>query len=289
MLLSGFTFVRNGVLLDYTFLEAIRSLSAVCEEVVVAVGKGDDDTRERIVALADPKVRIIDTIWDDSMRVGGGILAVQTDLAKAEIKGRWGLYLQADEVLHESGYNAIRKAVQQYDADSRVEGLLLQYTHFYGSYDFVLPPFRMYRREVRIVRNDPTIKSWGDAQGFRKNGQKLLVKPVKADIFHYGHARNPEAQLTKLKLVSRFWKDDAWMEAHATHVKQFDYDLTQEVIPFRGEHPAVMAPKVAEAKDTWAYKPEPAKFKTSFSKKIRRAIARLTGWYPGEYQNYRIV
>jgi len=48
MKVSGFTFVRNGTLLGYPFIESIRSVLPICDEFVVAVARGDDDTPERL-------------------------------------------------------------------------------------------------------------------------------------------------------------------------------------------------------------------------------------------------
>ncbi len=98
MKVSGFTFVRNGVKYDYPFIESISSLLPVCDEVVVAVGQSEDDTLKRIQSLHSPKIRILETVWDESIRKGGTILSQQTNLALDQIDGDWGIYLQADEV-----------------------------------------------------------------------------------------------------------------------------------------------------------------------------------------------
>ncbi len=79
MFVSGFTFIRNAVRYDYPILEAIRSILPLCDEVVVAVGRSEDGTRELIEGLGDPRIRIIDTEWDDSLREGGRVLAVETN------------------------------------------------------------------------------------------------------------------------------------------------------------------------------------------------------------------
>src|SRR5439155_1700770 len=82
-------------------IPAVRSLLDVCDEVVVNVGRSDDGTRELVAALGDPRVRILDTVWDFSR--GSTALAVETDRAMAACRGAWGLYVQADEVLDERG------------------------------------------------------------------------------------------------------------------------------------------------------------------------------------------
>ena len=51
MFVSGFTFIRNAIKLDYPVKEAILSILPVVDEMVVAVGESDDDTRLLIESL----------------------------------------------------------------------------------------------------------------------------------------------------------------------------------------------------------------------------------------------
>ena len=94
-MISGFTIVRNAVKLDYPIVPAIRSILELCDEVVVNVGASDDDTRDVVAGLDDPRVRIIDHVWDFSR--GSGALAYETNRAMAACRGTWGIYIQADE------------------------------------------------------------------------------------------------------------------------------------------------------------------------------------------------
>ena len=84
MKVSGFTFIRNAITYDYPIVEAIRSILPLCDEVVVAVGNSEDATLQLIQSI-DPKVRIIETVWDDTVREGGRTLALETDKAYAAI------------------------------------------------------------------------------------------------------------------------------------------------------------------------------------------------------------
>ncbi|HXU75591.1 MAG TPA: hypothetical protein VN794_03440, partial [Methylomirabilota bacterium] len=68
MKVSGFTFLRNGVKLGYPFAESIRSVLPIVDEFVIALGPSADGTRERIEQIADPKIRIIDTQWNETIR-----------------------------------------------------------------------------------------------------------------------------------------------------------------------------------------------------------------------------
>src|SRR2546427_9545074 len=115
--ISGFTIVRNAVTLDYPIVPAIRSILELCDEVVVNVGQSDDDTRDVVAGLGDPRVRIIDSVWDFSH--GSGALAHETNRAMAACRGAWGVYVQADEVLHEVGAAALREKIREWDGEAR--------------------------------------------------------------------------------------------------------------------------------------------------------------------------
>ena len=85
MLLSAFTFVRNAVKYDYPIVEAIRSILPIVDEFVVSVGNSDDATLELIQSINSPKIKIFHSVWDDRLREGGRVLAVETDKALAHI------------------------------------------------------------------------------------------------------------------------------------------------------------------------------------------------------------
>lgn len=169
MKVAGFTFIRNALLYDYPVVEAITSILPVCDYFVVAVGKSEDATLDLVRGIGDPKIHIIETVWDDSLREGGRVLAEETNKAFDAIPPEydWCFYIQADECVHENDLPAIRAAMERYLDDPQTQGLLFHYRHFYGSYDYVGVSRRWYRRELRIIRNDKSIRSWKDAQGFR--------------------------------------------------------------------------------------------------------------------------
>src|SRR5438128_1974258 len=188
-MISGFTIVRNAVRLDYPIVPAIRSILDVCDEVVVNVGRSDDDTRDLVAGVGDPRVRILESEWDFSR--GSGVLAFETNRALAACRGSWGLYIQADEVLHESGAKVLRQKMEEWDPDPRIEGLLVDYLHFYGDFDTVATDRHWYRREVRAVRLGRDIRSYQDAQGFRVGPglRRVRARATGARMFHYGWAR----------------------------------------------------------------------------------------------------
>ena len=136
MKISGFSFVRDGVSLYYPVAESIRSILPICDEFVVAVGQGSagDRTREVIEEINDPKVKIIDTVWNEKDFQHGAINARQTDIAMQACAGDWLFYLQADEVVHEKYLPVIHARLEELLHDLEVEGLLFSYKHLWCDY-----------------------------------------------------------------------------------------------------------------------------------------------------------
>src|SRR5436309_91049 len=128
--ISGFTFIRNGVELGYPFVPAIRSLLPLCDEIIVNVPRSTDGTLASVRALNDPKIRVIETEWDDSQRSAGRVLSHHTNLALDQCTGDWCVYIQGDEVLHEESIPAMRAAIERESANLVVQGLLVDYTNF---------------------------------------------------------------------------------------------------------------------------------------------------------------
>jgi glycosyltransferase involved in cell wall biosynthesis len=291
MFVSGFTFVRNAIKFDYPVVEAILSILPLCDEIVVAVGNSDDDTLGLIQRIDSPKIKIIETVWDDSLRKGGQVLAVETDKALAAVspEADWCFYIQGDEVVHEQYLPIIKQAMQDNLNQQKVEGLLFKYTHFYGSYKYVADSFKWYRREIRVFRNTGKVRSYRDAQGFRTiDNQKLKVKLMDAYVYHYGWVKPPEIQKEKMKSSINFWATDEEAAAVKKHYDEnFDYAGIDSLSHFTGTHPQVMQARVERM--NWMFDFDIKIKKLSFKNRFRMAVERLTGWRIGEYRNYRIV
>lgn len=288
MKVSGFTFIRNAEKFDYPIEEAIRSILPLCDEVVVAVGKSEDNTREKVAALG-PKIKIIDTVWDDSLREGGRVLAEETNKALDAVdpQSDWAFYIQGDEVIHEDYLPEIRAEMERWKDVQQVEGLLFNYLHFYGSYDYVADSRNWYRREVRVVRPEKAIRSYRDAQGFRKNGQKLWVKPIDATMHHYGWVKDPRHQQAKQQEFNKLWHSDEKVKEMVGDEEAFDYSGIESLRKFEGTHPEVMKERLKRL--SWSLNIDPHRKKLSFKDRLLQWIEKGTGWRVGEYRNYRVL
>ncbi len=290
MKVCGFTIVRNAIQLDYPVIEAITSVLPLCDLFIVAVGKSSDTTLTEIGKIHSERIRIIESTWDDRLREGGKVLAVETDKAFAAIPPDmdWCFYIQADEVCHEKYYPVIQAAMQKYLPDRNVEGLLFNYEHFYGSYDYIGSSWRWYRREVRIIRNDKSIFSYRDAQGFRKRpNEKLKVKLLDACIYHYGWVRDPRAMQRKQAAFSQLYHDDKWMRENFVEAQEFDYSEIDSLQLFEGTHPQVMKDRIARL--NWKFTHDISRNRLTLRERAKRLASRALGYRVGEYRNYQLI
>ncbi|MCE2705867.1 MAG: glycosyltransferase family 2 protein [Proteobacteria bacterium] len=209
MKVSGFTFVRNGTILGYPYIESILSLLSVCDEVIVAVGNSDDDTLARVLSINDSKLRVLETTWNDSMSDRGYTYAQQKMLAQFNCTGDWAFYLECDEIIHEDDVPLIRAQMAKYLPNKDVEALVFDYYHFYGTPENLAISPRWYKRAPRIIRN--TIRSWAPDGLFwivmdsNKHGRYPNAALVNCPIYHYGHVRLISAMNEKNKRVERYW------------------------------------------------------------------------------------
>jgi glycosyltransferase involved in cell wall biosynthesis len=292
MKISGCTFVRNGFLLGYPVKESLQSLLSICDEVVIAVGNSEDDTLKYVQSLNDPKIKIIETIWDDSMREDGRILAQQTNIALEQCSGDWIIYLQADEVLHEQEIELLKTSMMKAETRPEIEGLLFKYLHFFGDYAHIGMGRQWYRREIRAFRNTGSITSWKDAQGFRVREsdsvfRKLRVLDIPVHIYHYGWVRNPSAYLRKQAAFGRLYHDDAWLKEHLPTSEEFP--ICYELAEFTGTHPEIMHKRIKED-GLWTKHFDPnRRLSKPFAVAVCDTFERLTGKRVFEYRNYEIL
>lgn len=283
---SGFTMVKNASILDFPIEASIRSVLPGVDEMIVNVGRSDDDTLERVAAIGDPRIRIIGSDWDHSR--GPAMLADETERARRECRGRWGIYIQADEVLDDGAAERLREIAAERDGDPAVQGAVVDYRHFYGGFGTVASNRKWYRRECRLVRLVPDVgvRSFRDAQGFRAGPSHERIRCVRSGVVmnHYGWARPTWA------LAAKRTAD------HGIYPWRKEQDPDRPLLPwipgirrFEGEHPATVREWVAE-RGSGERLIAPWRFNRRHPRLVLSAmVERLTGWRPLEYRNYRLV
>lgn len=236
MKVSGFTFLRNAVVNGYPFEESIRSILPIVDEFICVIGESQDQTRWRVAAIGDPKIRIIDSQWNESMCDRGFVYGQQKMIGQYNCSGDWAFYLEGDEVLHENEVNQIRLAMQDNLTNREVEALYFDFFHFYGTPNQV--GIAGYRKAPRIIRNSirtiaPDGLFWV-VMDRNKKGRYPKAKYAGGTIYHYGHCRSVSKMAEKLKQIGKYWGG-----SHEEFHGYGGIDIA-ELRPFKGTHPQLM-------------------------------------------------
>jgi hypothetical protein len=250
MKVSGFTFIRNAIKYDFPILEAITSILPIVDEFIVNVGQSEDDTLGLIRSIKDERIKIVESVWDETMKKDGQVLGVQQDIALSQCTGDWAFLLQGDEVVHEDDLEIIRSAMERYLGQRHILGLIFRMVHFKGDYWSVDP--WMYRKATRIIRNNGQIHSTPDCCDFRTIDSPKMIKSgpqgklITARLFHYGWAKDAQGLREKNRQMATWWHGETLteqeMDKQAAIVAELPkYDILKE---FRKSHPKVMHERI---------------------------------------------
>jgi len=239
----GFGILRNGVKYDYPFEESLRSLSSLTEKVYLALGDSEDGTENRLKNI--PNLEIINTNWDPKLRDDGLILSNQTNFILNQLRSKtshlnhvWGVYLQCDELFLDQEVNLILSDIKQAEMQG-CDAVNFRYLHFWQSFNKIAINKKWYPNEIRAIKLDSNIESWGDAQSFR-NYKKIFYS--KAHIFHYGHVRSPEKyKLKKTDMLKFYHKDDKLGKYREKEKRQ---DSKTKCLSYFGPHPILMKDRI---------------------------------------------
>ncbi len=294
-MISGFTIIRNGDKLGYPYLEALRSLAPIVDEIVIAMGDNEDSTQDSIKKLTAQiacPIRIVDSPWDPTNLKGGYELSRQTNIALDHCAHDVCFYIQADEGLDEKEYDIIRNDLLRFKEDPSVDALSFHWRHFYGNFLHIIANRKWYRREARVVKKSSGLRSYGDAQGFRiptsngawKKGRAALSR---AHINHYGWVRPIATMIEKTNSFNRLWHGDTAKKVSTQdllYVKQFGVKKFEGVLPKVMQNRA----KALEGYDPFAGQ-KITDWSQYFSLWSADLVERTTGWRIGEYSSYKYV
>ena len=237
MKVSAFTFIKNGQILGYPFLQSIQSILPIVDEFVINVGNSEDDTLRLIRSINDKKIRVIESNWNETMQSRGYVYGQQKMIAQFNCTGDWAFYIEGDEVYHEDDLEKIRKSMEMHLNDKKVEALVFDFNHFYGNANSVLNSPGWYRSEARIIKN--SVRSYAPDGLFwlvlesNKKGRYPRAKHTGVCCYHYGWARSEEQMNLKSSKVQKYWGG----EPAKIDYTQMDQSILQE---FQGSHPKVI-------------------------------------------------
>jgi hypothetical protein len=237
MKVSAFTFIKNGQILGYPFIQSIQSILPIVDEFVINVGQSEDDTLALIQSINDSKIRIIQSTWNDNMHDRGYVYGQQKMIAQFNCTGDWAFYIEGDEVYHEDDLDKIKASMQAHVDNPEVEALVFDFYHFYGNANSYLDSPGWYRSEARIIKN--SVRSYAPdglfwlVLGSNKKGRYPKAKHTGVHCYHYGWVRSEEQMNLKSEKVQKYWGG----KAVKIDYSQMDQSIIKE---FSGTHPAVV-------------------------------------------------
>ena len=285
MKVSGFTFIKNGQILGYPFLQSIQSILPIVDEFVINVGQSEDNTLNAIRSIKDKKIRIIESKWNDSMRDRGYVYGQQKMIAQYNCTGDWAFYIEGDEVYHERDLEKIKKSMELHLHDESVEALIFDFNHFYGNANSILNSPGWYRSEARIMKN--SIRSYAPdglfwvVLGSNKKGRYPRAKHTGATCYHYGWLRSEEQMNLKSRKVQKYWGE----RPEVIDYSQMDQLIIKE---FQGTHPEII--KDWLPKENGLYVADPS-YKITLKQKKHRIMLKLEHFFGLELskKHYKLV
>ena len=285
MKVSAFTFIKNGQILGYPFVQSVNSILPLVDEFVINVGASEDNTLELIKSIKDSKIRIIESIWNDNMQLRGYVYGQQKMIAQFNCTGDWIFYIEGDEVYHEKDLNHIKESMKLYLNDSKIEALVVNFMHFYGNANSILNSPGWYRSEARILKN--SLRSYAPDGLFwlildsNKKGRYPRAKNIGVFCYHYGWVRSESEMNLKSSKVQKYWGNKA---------KLLDYrNIDQSIIEkFNASHPRVIKDWLPRDKGLFKGYPD---YKLSTRERKHRILIKFEKFFGLDFskKHYKLV
>lgn len=277
MLVSAFTFIRNGDMLGYPYIESIKSVLPLVDEFIVNVGPSEDDTLKKIKAIDSDKIKVLETPWNENMRARGFVYGQQKMVAQYSTKGDWAFYVEGDEVIHEDDIPKIRAAMQKHLHNDKVEALTFDYLHFYGNKNTYVWSPSFYRREARIIKNSvrtyaPDGLYWVVLES-KKKGRYPYAAHTEATMYHYGWMRSEEQTDLKDQKISRYWNKK--VQEKKTDYTQVDSETLRS---FEKAHPSAVMDWLPSVDGLQKVDPNYILTKKDKRNRLRLKLEKQFGW-----------
>lgn len=230
MRLSLYTFVRNGLRLDFHVVQMLRHHLQLADEIVVNEGYSTDGTYEAITAI-DPKIKVFRTEWGAQRTMEW--YRDFKNAARRRCTGDWCVYLDCDEFIPEWQFGPLRAHLEQTSDDL----VAIDVLNFYGNYRVMHGhPEKIHwaSRKIAIHRNRPDIEFWGDASNVRVEGTDLVwpERPYDFCCHHFGYVRHASRLREKWRAQNRIYRTGRF----SLPLPSFLFDL----MPHRWDDPAYL-------------------------------------------------
>jgi glycosyltransferase involved in cell wall biosynthesis len=243
MKLGGLVCIRNGLELDYCFIEAIKSLLPVCEVVTVCDGESTDGTQGllRDWMLTEPKINLCVYPWPEP-KGDSDFWVKWLQYGRMHSPSEFILQLDADEVLSDASYDEISQFKMRSD---RFTVRMHRYNFWRDSRHLVPEGVCLAHKVIRMGPQDV----WLPSDGVHERGAEWVNAAVDSNIrvMHYGFLRDREAWFKKAKALQGFFFDSYDPRLAAAEKHEGNWMTMPEITgwenaltEFNGEHPPVM-------------------------------------------------
>jgi glycosyltransferase involved in cell wall biosynthesis len=259
--LGGSLFIHNAIEYDYCIEKAIESIHPICKEIVCIDAQSTDNTPDLLYDLAKkfPKLKIFfDFPWEENPPEGYFRLSRLANIAREKLTTPWHFMIQADEILHESSFEHIKKAIKFGEIHNKHAGAKafhVRRLHIYGDFEHMVS-LNIPREKkpagdtiVRLARQN--LKITGDAENIH-HSHANHVYTDKIVLFHYGYIRKGENLLDKGISMTAFYGDTdqrlVEMKNNKTGFKPLNIMQKHLLAPIIMPHPAIMRDWIEERK-----------------------------------------
>lgn len=192
--IGSFFMIRNGLQYDYNFKETIASLLEFSDQVAILDAGSDDGTREVLLEMNDPQLTIKflqKEHWDNQH--GREKLSYFQNMAAEMLNTDYQFLCQADEIVHEDSYGAIRRAIETGE-----DGFMCTRINLWGDpfHELNVPLNRM-PCSPQVIRLTKTgYKSYDDGESIAAPASFQFVNDIR--IYHMGFVRRREVMKDKI-------------------------------------------------------------------------------------------
>lgn len=201
--LVGTLFTHNCKSQDYCYEEALKCLQQFCDAVIICDAGSEDGTLEGIEKLANADTYVIacsKVEWEEQRGKEKLNYFTNKAIEMAEMMGfDYNFNLQADEILHERSYAAVREAIELGE-----EAFHVRRYNLWGS-PFTrlnVPQNRLPCSEIILRLATTACRSYGDAESLAAHTCNIdYIDKIR--IYHMGYVRDKKILPKKIRDIQK--------------------------------------------------------------------------------------